>query len=195
MADPPPVANRRRWKDVMLRALIAMMLMALIWWGFNRRSPAHVGKPLSERPLRVGITRWAGFAGGILANNGINAKQNTKWKHKFGVEFRFLEDIDARETALQRKDDDGGVDVVWSSVETWPAEAARFKERHIEASAIMEIATSTVSCGIVTDAAIRQPQESNLMRYKLGTPRFTPAYWLANKRLQQANNEDALFET
>jgi outer membrane protein OmpA-like peptidoglycan-associated protein len=193
MVDPPAGANRRRWKGILMRALIASGIMALLWWGFNQQWPIHAGDPLSKRPLRVGITRWAGFAGGILANNGIGANGNARWKHKFGVEFRFLEDIDARETALQLKDQDGGVDVVWSSVETWPAEAARFKERHIEASAIMEIASSTASCGIVTDGAV--PQEGSLLRQRLGAPRFTPAHWLANKRLQQIHNEDALFPT
>lgn len=77
-------------------------------------------KPLSSRPLRVGITPWAGFGGGLLGNSGFRSSE---------VEFVIFEKSDQeRKAALTGcAAEEGKLDVVWTSVESWAAELPEWK--------------------------------------------------------------------
>ncbi|HKV94829.1 MAG TPA: hypothetical protein VJW20_19955, partial [Candidatus Angelobacter sp.] len=81
--------------------------------------------PLTERPLRVGISHWAGFAGGILANGGVQSSSDSpkRWGNNDGVKFIYLENTESREQAFSGCADDGNhVDVLWTTVDSWAAE-------------------------------------------------------------------------
>jgi ABC-type nitrate/sulfonate/bicarbonate transport system substrate-binding protein len=155
------------------------------WQYFHRTAPTAVGncQPFTkDRPLRVGITRWAGFAGAIVANGGIHPNGS---KFAQGVEFIFEENASDRYKALSCEDDKRGVDVLWSSVESWAAEFPEFKEKNdkVDARAIMQVAKSSKSCELVADEDITDEKE--LARDRLGVPRLSPAQWLAQNRITQ----------
>src|ERR1035438_6040733 len=69
-------------------------------------------EPVPDRPLRVGITDWAGFAGGIFANHGFHTAKTERTRFRFPVEFVNIEGLRESEKALSEP---CGVDVLWSS--------------------------------------------------------------------------------
>ena len=131
--------------------------------------------PLGERPLRVGITPWAGFAGGLLVNGGMNSngEDPQKW------EFQYIDKYRDRADSLSGcAADDKHVDVLWSSVESWPAEFPKLGDK---AQAIMEIGESSRTCGIVTDS---QADLNHLLKDNLAVAKFSPAHWVAIQSVQ-----------
>src|SRR5205085_3433320 len=60
-------------------------------------------EPVTNRPLRVGITPWVGFAGGIISNGGYRSSDTnkTEWANKFGVIFVNPDTLPSREAALR----------------------------------------------------------------------------------------------
>ena len=173
-----------------IRLAVAMVLSGpVIFWLFAPTAETSKSKhpcgQLSNRPLRVGITEWAGFAGGILANGGLhsNTGRASRWAYGPGVEFLLVDGFESRERALS----DCTVDVLWSSVESWAGEFPRLVKRNIHARAIMEIARSRGADVLVANAKTQDISE--LRRRSLATPRFTPAHWLAE---QAAPNIDTI---
>lgn len=140
----------------------------------------HSCQKLPDRPLRVGVTPWAGFAGGLLANGGFHFKNVSQplWDskiNKFGVEFVNVDGFDDRERRLLENPCDG-VDVLWSTVESWAGEAPRFVEQGIDAKAVMQIAHPTHAHALVLSPNMRDLDDVG--RSKLVVPLFSPQHWL-----------------
>jgi NitT/TauT family transport system substrate-binding protein len=64
-----------------------------------------------ERPLRVSVVTWGGYAGGQLFNEGFKANLESQYQKKFGlpVEFVLNDDVDASLKAFEA----GEVDAHW----------------------------------------------------------------------------------
>src|SRR5215510_2694489 len=94
---------------------------------------------LLGRPLRVGVVSWPGYAGGIVANNGFKPNRDCIFfkNHKQTVEFVLLEDPAQRSQAFAKGE--GGVDVVWSTVDYWANELPGFLNNGVKARAIMQV--------------------------------------------------------
>lgn len=74
------------------------------------------------RPLRVAINPWPGFAGGILANNGMAPnKECIFWKsHNLLVEFQLIDDPTIMQAAFKK----GDIDVIWNTTDSVPTSQA-----------------------------------------------------------------------
>ena len=92
------------------------------------------------RPLIVGVVTWPGYGGGIVANNGFKPNRECIYwnNHKLLVEFKLMEDVDARAKAFARGGADG-VDIVWSTVDFWANELPGFQKNGVNAKAVMQV--------------------------------------------------------
>jgi NitT/TauT family transport system substrate-binding protein len=141
---------------------------------------------LLERPLRVGIVTWPGYAGGIFANNGFKPnKDSIYWKkHKLLVEFMLMEDTDVRAKAFASGGKDG-VDVVWSTVDFWANESVGFLKDGLKAKAIMQVDWSRGGDAIVADDSIHKIEDLKNRRISLAL--FTPSHWLLEYNLENSS--------
>src|SRR5436309_1600500 len=146
---------------------------------------SHDCASLSNRPLRVGITHWAGFSGGLVRNGGFIPSENTspQWNLPHGVEFVYVDGFEKRQHKLS-DDSEDCVDLLWSSVESWAAEFPRWAEdsvHSVHARAIMQIAQShgghlVADTSIDNLADIKAPSRLNIAR-------FTAGHWLAEQNV------------
>src|SRR2546421_1437974 len=108
----------------------------VFWWW---KSKGGNDGSLLGRPLRVGVVSWPGYAGGIVANNGFKPNQECIYfkNYKQTVEFVLLEEPSQRSQAFARGE--GGVDIVWSTVDYWANELPGFVSNGVKARAIMQV--------------------------------------------------------
>jgi NitT/TauT family transport system substrate-binding protein len=137
------------------------------------------------RPLRVGITEWPGYAGGIVANNGFKPNRDSIYfkQHQLCVEFLLVEDSETRANALALGGEDG-LDVVWSTVDSLASELPVLLKKNVKARAIMQVDWSRGGDAIVADASIKRVED--LYHKKIALALFTPSYWLLEYSLQNS---------
>ena len=65
-----------------------------------------------NRPIRVGIVTWGGYAGGIVANGGFAPNRESTFPKEFGVQVELLviDDFTKSRDAFRAGGDKGGVD-------------------------------------------------------------------------------------
>jgi NitT/TauT family transport system substrate-binding protein len=143
-----------------------------------------------NRPLRVGIVSWPGYAGGIVANNGFKPNKDCIFwdKHNLQVEFLLMEDIDIRAKAFQAGGEKG-VDIVWSTVDFWANESVGFIKNGLKVKAIMQVDWSQGGDAIVADRSISQIED--LRDKKISLALFTPSHWLLESNLQNSSLDEA----
>ncbi len=86
--------------------------------------------PGINRPIRVAIVTWGGYAGGILANNGFTANKNSSFWKDYGieVELKVIDDYPASRAAFKSGGDKGGVDIMWATVDSFALEYEQIKD-------------------------------------------------------------------
>src|SRR5580658_4821376 len=116
---------------------ILVVLLGVGFLGWKFLMPHEVDVP--DRPLRVGVVTWPGYAGGIVANNGFKPNEDCIYfkNYKLKVEFMLMEDVDARAKAFAKGGKDG-VDIVWSTVDFWANELPGFLKGGLKPRAIMQ---------------------------------------------------------
>src|SRR4051812_17013465 len=77
-----------------------------------------------KRPIKVAIVLWGGYAGGIMANNGMLPNPDSTFARDFGVQVELLQidDFDKSRDAFRAGGDKGGVDIMWSTVDAYALE-------------------------------------------------------------------------
>jgi ABC-type nitrate/sulfonate/bicarbonate transport system substrate-binding protein len=147
------------------------------------------GQGLFGRPLRVGIVSWPGYGGGITANNGFKPNRECIFWKKYNllVEFVLLEDVDARAKAFARGGE-GGVDIVWSTVDFWANELPGFINGGVKARAVMQVDWSRGGDAIVADSTINRIED--LKGKKISLALFTPSHWLLEYSLENSTLSD-----
>lgn len=77
-----------------------------------------------NRPLRVAINTWGGYAGGILANNGFRPNRESLFFRNYGIEVELvlIDDFPQSRAAFRTGGDSGGVDVMWATVDSYALE-------------------------------------------------------------------------
>jgi outer membrane protein OmpA-like peptidoglycan-associated protein len=183
--------NSRNW--ALIKAALSLPIIVLLWYlgEFDWILPwpwvthACVSRP--DRPLRVGITDWAGFAGGVLANRGFQADRAKRGSFPFTVEFVAEEGQEAREAALSTPCPEQGVDLLWSSVQSWACELPHLLRNGVHPRAIMQVANARGAYVLVAGGRVHSL--SDLRAHSLAAPRFTPAHWLAE---QVVPNKDSI---
>lgn len=140
---------------------------------------------LLGRPLRVGVVSWPGYAGGLVANNGFKPNKECIFfrNHKQTVEFVLLEDPAQRSQAFAKGE--GGVDVVWSTVDYWANELPGFINNGVKARTIMQVDWSTGGDAIVADQSIKRVED--LKGKKIALVKYTPSHWLLEYHLQNSS--------
>lgn len=155
------------------------------WWmGGTGGGPGN-----GDRPLRVGVVTWPGYAGGIVANNGFKPNENCIYwnKHKIKVEFLLMEDVDVRAKAFASGGADG-VDIVWSTVDFWANELPGFIKNGVKARAIMQVDWSRGGDAIVADPSIKRIED--LRGKKVSLALFTPSHWLLEYSLTNSSLDE-----
>jgi NitT/TauT family transport system substrate-binding protein len=148
------------------------------------------GVPGRDRPLRVGIVTWPGYAGGIMANDGFKPNPDSIYgrNHNLKVEFTLQEDIDVRNKLFAKGGKDG-LDIVWSTVDFWANELPGLRET-INAKAIMQVDWSQGGDAIVAaDPNISSIED--LRGKKIALAQFTPSHWLLEYSLSNSSLTDA----
>jgi NitT/TauT family transport system substrate-binding protein len=178
--------------------IILVLVGGLVAWRFRTTGGIVIPPPppippctgLLGRPLRVGIVTWPGYAGGIVANNGFapNADSIYYKEHNLCVEFMLMEDVDARAKAFARGGQDG-VDIVWSTVDSWANELPGFLKNDVKARVIMQVDWSRGGDAIVADNSIRHIED--LYRRRVSLALFTPSHWLFEYSLKNSKLDEA----
>lgn len=151
-----------------------LLLVILIFSCKENKSNKDQG--LLERPLKIGIVSWPGYAGGIYANDGFKPnKESIYWKkYNLLVEFVLLEDVDVRAKSFVR----GGksdVDIVWTTIDFWANELPGIFKGGVPAKAFMQVDWSKGGDAIVVDESINSVEE--LVNKKVALAALTPSHW------------------
>ncbi|MBN1782784.1 OmpA family protein [bacterium] len=79
---------------------------------------------LPDRPVRVGIVTWGGYAGGIMANNGFSPNKNCDFYRNHGIEvdLQVIDDFVMSRSAFKAGGDKDGIDIVWATVDAYALE-------------------------------------------------------------------------
>jgi len=72
-----------------------------------------------DRPVRVGIVLYGGFAGGLIANGGKPANKDCLYFKKYGIEVEFaqIDDLGEMANAFRAGGDKGGLDIMATTVD------------------------------------------------------------------------------
>jgi NitT/TauT family transport system substrate-binding protein len=95
----------------------------------------HHGDGILNRPLRVGIVSWPGYAGGLMANKGLRPdKGSAFWrKRNLLVKFVIIEDEKKMKEEFQKGGENGVLDMMWATVDGLPLLLSEFKKDSIKA--------------------------------------------------------------
>ena len=168
---------------VALLVLVFLIVTGLVGWNFlGPRTVPDDSTGSLNRPLRVGIVSWPGYAGGLIANNGFAPNKHSIYWTKYHqlVQFELLEDVDARAKAFAR----GDIDVVWTTVDFWANELPGFAASGVPAKAIMQVDWSRGGDAIVADSSIRSVED--LKGKKIALALLTPSQWLLENALSKS---------
>ena len=170
-----------------LSKVILLTLSVFLLGGFSS-CPGGGDGSLLGRPLKVGVVSWPGYAGGIVANNGFKPNKECIYfkNHKQTVEFVLMEDPAVRGQAFAKGE--GGVDIVWSTVDYWANELPGFVSNGVKAKAIMQVDWSRGGDAIVADESIKTIED--LKGKKISLVKYTPSHWLLEYHLENSSLSD-----
>src|SRR5688572_5892370 len=130
-----------------------------------------------KRPIKVAIVLWGGYAGGIMANNGMLPNPDSTFTRDFGVQVELLQidDFDKSRDAFRAGGDKGGVDIMWSTVDAYALEYGGLSK--LNPKAIMQYDWSRGGDAIAVDASIKSV--ADLKGKRLACAEATPSHFFA----------------
>jgi NitT/TauT family transport system substrate-binding protein len=136
-----------------------------------------------NRPIRVAIVTWGGYAGGIVANGGFAPNRDSTFAKDFGVQVELLviDDFEKSRDAFRAGGDKGGVDIMWSTVDAYALEYGGL--RALEPKAVLQYDWSRGGDAIAVDAQIQTV--ADLRGRKLACAEATPSHYFALYALTQ----------
>lgn len=177
-----------RWWDLLCVICVALSIWACVMVRGRRASEG-----LLRRPLRVGIVAWPGYAGGLVANNGLRPNKDSDFwkKHDLLVQFILVEDDAKLWRDLARGGEDGGLDVIWSTVDSL-AHASETTHRAQQPSsskgviprAFMQVDWSRGGDAIVASAGIKRIEDLTDKRIAVPT---AASLWFLEYNLSESN--------
>jgi NitT/TauT family transport system substrate-binding protein len=140
-------------------------------------SGAVSGGSRLKRPIKVAIVLWGGYAGGIMANNGMLPNPDSTFAREFGVQVEMLQidDFDKSRDAFRAGGDRGGVDIMWSTVDAYALEYGGLSK--LNPKAIMQYDWSRGGDAIAVDASIKSV--ADLRGKRLACAEATPSHYFA----------------
>src|SRR5437016_513277 len=180
------MSGRIKWQNVLMLSLFIGGACAS---GYLLVKHLRPKREPPDRPLRVGVVTWPGYAGGIVANNGFkpNPESIYQRRYKLPVEFILMEDVEARAKAFARGGEDG-LDIVWSTVDFWANELPGFLKDNVKARAIMQVDWSQGGDAIVADKSINRIEDLKGKRISLA--QYTPSQWLFEFSLKNSGLDE-----
>lgn len=138
--------------------------------------PIGTGSRLN-RPIRVAIVLWGGYAGGIMANGGMAPNRESVFSKEFGVQVELLQidDFVKSRDAFRAGGDKGGVDIMWSTVDAYALEYDGLSK--LNPKAIMQYDWSRGGDAIAVDASIKSV--ADLRGKRLACAQETPSHYFA----------------
>lgn len=143
----------RKWDPL---AVLAVAVAVLIWVSFFGYYRAHQG--VLGRPLKVGIVSWPGYAGGLVANNGLNRNTDSEfWQNKNNllVDFKVIDNVEDLYHQFELGGENGGIDVMWSTVDSLVFQLPKFEKKGIHLRAFMQVDWSRGGDAIVAGENVR----------------------------------------
>src|SRR5437899_1113840 len=130
-----------------------------------------------NRPIKVAIVLWGGYAGGIMANGGLAPNKDSVFSRDFGVQVELLQidDFTKSRDAFRAGGDRGGVDIMWSTVDAYALEYGGLTRLHPKA--IIQYDWSRGGDAIAVDASIKSVKD--LKGKKLACAEATPSHYFA----------------
>jgi NitT/TauT family transport system substrate-binding protein len=138
--------------------------------------PAGGGARLN-RPIKVAIVLWGGYAGGIMANGGLAPNKDSVFSKDFGVQVELLQidDFTKSRDAFRAGGDRGGVDIMWSTVDAYALEYGGLAK--LNPRAILQYDWSRGGDAIAVDASIKSVRD--LKGRSLACAEATPSHYFA----------------
>ena len=155
--------------------------VVLFVWGWVNWFGSRASEGLLRRPLRVGIVEWPGYAGGLVANKGLQPnKDSSFWEHQLLVEFVLEPD----EEKLRRMFKDGGekdgVDIMWSTVDSLAQQLPTFEKNGVHPRAFMQVDWSRGADAIVATRGIGQLEDLSAEKIRIAVSNSASLYLLAH---------------
>jgi NitT/TauT family transport system substrate-binding protein len=150
---------------------------------------SHASEGILGRPLRVGIVSWPGYAGGLVANNGLLPNKDSDfWKnHNLLVEFVLVEDEVELRSSFERGGENGGLDVMWSTVDSLAHQLPDFTKTGVQPRAFMQVDWSRGGDAMVASAEIRRIED---LRDKTVAVSISASQWLLEYSLMNSSLTD-----
>jgi NitT/TauT family transport system substrate-binding protein len=125
----------------------------------------------------VAIVTWGGYAGGIYANNGFAPNKDCLFYKDFGiqVEMFVIDDFVKSRDAFRAGGDNGGVDIMWSTVDAYALEYAGLQQ--LRPKAFLQYDWSRGGDAIAVDGSIQSV--ADLKGKSLACARETPSHYFA----------------
>jgi NitT/TauT family transport system substrate-binding protein len=145
-------------------------------------SPLKGGSRLN-RPIKVAIVTWGGYAGGIVANGGFPPNRQSLFYKDQGIEVELLviDDFEKSRDAFRAGGERGGVDIMWSTVDAFALEYGGLKK--LDPKVILQYDWSRGGDAIAVDASIKSV--ADLKGKKLACAEATPSHYFALYALTQ----------
>lgn len=168
-------------RDVVLIAFVVLLIGA---WVIVRGHQASAG--LLGRPLRVGIVPWPGYAGGLVANNGLRANKDSDfWRnHNLLVQFVIVPDEAELRRDFAHGGEKGGVDIMWSTVDSLAQQFPAFAKEGIQPRAFMQVDWSRGADAIISSAGIERIED---LRGKRIAVSMAASQWLLEYSLENSS--------
>lgn len=182
-----PVSFSERFGLQKKGALIIFLVVLLVGiWVSIRGNRAYEG--ILGRPLRVGIVSWPGYACGLVANKGLRpSKDSFFWKHELLVEFVIVEDEEQLRRDFIRGGENGGVDVMWSTVDSLAQQAPTLLKAGVQPRAFMQVDWSHGGDAIIASSGINQIED---LKGKSIAVSMSASQWLLEYSLEHSSLTD-----
>jgi NitT/TauT family transport system substrate-binding protein len=147
-------------------------------------TPATTGGPAGlrpgggsrlNRPIKVAIVLWGGYAGGIMANGGMTPNRDSVFTKDYGIEVEMLQidDFEKSRDAFRAGGDKGGVDIMWTTVDAYALEYGGLSR--LNPKAILQYDWSRGGDAIAVDRSIRNV--TDLKGKRLACAEATPSHY------------------
>src|SRR5438034_1773707 len=130
-----------------------------------------------NRPIKVAIVLWGGYAGGIMANGGMAPNKDSLFYKDQGIQVELLviDDFAKSRDAVRAGGDKGGVDIMWSTVDAYALEYGGL--RKLAPKAIIQYDWSRGGDAIAVTSSIKAV--ADLKGKSLACAEATPSHYFA----------------
>jgi NitT/TauT family transport system substrate-binding protein len=137
-----------------------------------------------NRPIRVAIVLWGGYAGGIMENGGFAASKECAFFRDHGIEVELvqIDDFAQSRDAFRAGGDAGGVDIMWSTVDAYALEYGSLSQ--LKPQCILQYDWSRGGDAIAVASGIKSA--ADLKGKKISVAEATPSHFFLLYVLAQA---------